>query len=140
MEKYRNLLTDTIRSAFEEISQLTYEMEEAYDNTPEPLKKSDVGDRRGAAAFALDRLNEPLVPVSLRGDEHLIERKEISGSKLFRPARRDNVASSLQACVDYLARLRNDDAEHLKKEIQEIIRQLKDVDFPGMFPRSGSGR
>jgi hypothetical protein len=58
--------------------------------------------RRVAASIMLAALDEPIVPTSLRGDAHLVQWHEMSGGKLFRPARRDNVVRCLQACVAYL--------------------------------------
>jgi hypothetical protein len=134
---YRDSLTGAIRYAFEQVSELTWEMEEVSENTPEPLQRSELGECRSAAACMLGMVNEPTVPTSLRGDEHLVEWMEMTGGKLFRPARRDNVVSCLEACVAYLSTKSNDDATGLKKELQKAIDDLKEIYFPPMYLRSG---
>ena len=49
---------DAISTAFGIIEDLATEMRDAYDNTPESLQSSGVGEARGEAADALEGISE----------------------------------------------------------------------------------
>jgi hypothetical protein len=132
-DSHRDSLADAIRTAFEEVWELAFEMEEQYDNASEFAKQSDATQSRISAAFMLRRAHEAVVPASLRGDSHMVTwwaKKERT-----RPDRRSNVVSCLRACVAYLSTLSGDDASSLQTELQSAIDQLEKVYFPPMFPR-----
>jgi len=78
-------LADAIRTAFEEVSELEYEMEAKYENAPDWAQKSDANQRRILAATMLGMAREPIVHGSLCGDSHLVTWWEKGGKPLQCP-------------------------------------------------------
>src|SRR5512135_2985576 len=56
---------DAISTAYSIIEDLAAEMRDAYDNTPESLQSSAVGEARGEAADTLEGIDQPDVPKKL---------------------------------------------------------------------------
>ena len=131
----RDTFAHAISEAFSEVLLLSEEMREAFDGTPESLKRSRLGQRRETAAKLLEQY-EPDMPKPLRDDKHQVLWIEMVRGKdgnLFRPARRDNAVRRLLTCVAYLSTLPGrDDTDKLKTELQHSINILDAVDFPGM--------
>ena len=68
MPKYEDLklkLADAVSEAFAEVTDLAESMREAYDNTPESLQQSAIGEARDEAASTLEGINEVDVPDEL---------------------------------------------------------------------------
>lgn len=125
-------IADAVSSAFSDLQELGEEMREAFDNTPESLQQGDVGQRREAAADALESISEVDVPEKFADVE--IEVSLISDRKMSRPKRRDNAVAMLQAVTGYLEGLDEDDeADSFCSDLDNAIAEADDVDFPGMF-------
>jgi hypothetical protein len=141
-------LEDAISEAFGELTTLGEEMREAFDNTPESLQSSGVGERRGEAADALENLQEPDVPEELKGDAfkmnwqvHVLSPS--AERRKSRAMRRDEAVETLQNVVGYL----NDDIEaneekyseaireaasSLADDVENLINEAEEIEFPGM--------
>jgi hypothetical protein len=139
-------VADMVSEAIGELTSLAEEMREAYDNTPESLQSSGVGEARGEAADALENVQEPDVPESL-GTERvkwqeraLTQRQQMRRS---RSTRRDDAVQLLQRVVEQMdeaiADTKNmnvderDEAEQFRDEIQNVIDEAEAVEFPGMY-------
>ena len=127
-------LADAISTAYNQIGELGFEMEEQYDNAPEFAKDTYANECRRIAAFILGGLDEPLVPPSLRGAGHLVWWQEKRGNT--RPIRRDNIVRCLRACIRHLSDVSSDESVALKEALQKAIDELKEVKFPSMFQRA----
>ena len=131
-------IADAIAEAYDVIYQLAEQMREAYEALPEGLK--DYHTRRREAAECLEIASDTLcglAPDKMRGRQHSVRwiaMRPGKDGKLHRPARRDNVVKSLQACIFRLAELRDeeDGALELIGELKRIRDILKSVEFPGM--------
>jgi hypothetical protein len=135
------LICEAIADSCGEIGILAEEMREAFDNTPESLQNSGVGEARGVAADALECITEPYVDDSVKG----IEIKFNQPSLRKRPSRSDRCSYAvfvLQVVVDKLEEVIEDettpedtkrDAEGLRDEVQNVIDEAEAVEFPGMF-------
>lgn len=134
-------IADAISEAMGEIQSLAEEMREAYDNTPESLQQSGVGEARGEAADNLENVNEPDVPAE-------IEKIEVKWSyfplkaRASRRERRDEAVSTLNVVMEHLDEIINDDkeeqeqrdaAESLRDDIDNVISEVESVEFPGMY-------
>lgn len=130
-------IANAIEEAYESVFDLAGEMREAFDALPEHLKDSH--KRREEAAdwleVAADRLCG-LVPNQMNQERHCVrwlEARRGNGGKIFRPARRDNVVRSLQACIFRLSELRDEDGVlDIIRELKLIRDNLKSIEFPGM--------
>jgi phosphopantothenate synthetase len=134
-------IADAVSEAFGDLSMLGDEMREAFDNTPENLQGSAVGQAREEAADNLEQLSEPSVPDSLAAIEVEIPRWERKRSP-SRPVRRDDIVAILDAVIQALDEIVDDeeksqelkdDAETLRDEIDNEKSMAEDVQFPGMF-------
>jgi hypothetical protein len=128
---------DALEEAYQIVLDLSEEMREAFDALPEQLK--EYHKRREDAATWLEVASDGLCglyPSTARQKEHQIrwfEMREGKDGKLSRPARRDNVVRSLQACIFALAELKEEDgALKLVGELKRIRDTLKSIEFPGM--------
>lgn len=144
-------IEDAISEAFGELQSLGEEMREAFDNTPESLQNSGVGEARGEAADALENISEPDIPTELQGDKfkvkwqvHAMTPKQ--QMKQSRSARRDDALATLNAVAYFLDQIddeENSDAHYsdeekeaastLVDEVRQMIDEAESVDFPGMF-------
>jgi len=131
-----------VEEAYEKISELRDEMQEAFDNTPESLQDTDVGQARLEAASQLDSIadNPPTVPVSI-SSVPIIHYPSLNQTS--RADRAGDVAVMLrnvsQAARQFMAGMAKLKKAELK-EIQEFCDQLEthadeigNVEFPGMF-------
>jgi hypothetical protein len=124
-----------IEEAYSVVDTLADEMREAFDALPEQLK--DYHKRREETGYLLqvatDRLCG-LVPTAICGATvYWLEERAGSEGKLYRPARRNNVVRSLQACIFRLSELRNEEGSlELIRELKAIRDILKSLEFPGM--------
>ena len=114
----RTFVRTTIESGFDgaqqEVFELAESMCEAAENMPEQLN----GAHTAAADWlqvAHDFMTRDVIPTKLR-DEEIVWR-EWTGSKIFRPQRRDNVVKFLRA---YLTRLPHEDETKHLPYLQEI--------------------
>ncbi|MGT2503857.1 hypothetical protein ACVOMS_29715 [Bradyrhizobium guangxiense] len=133
---------DSIAGAIDEahriISELAEEMQEAFDALPEHFKDYHV--RRREAAEWLEVASDSLcglAPTGMNAERHQIRwlaMRAGKDGKLNRPARRDNVVKSLQACIFRLAEIRDEEEDALKLigELKRIRDTLKSIEFPGM--------
>lgn len=152
-----------IEGAFSVFSELADEMREAFDNTPENLQQSGVGEARGMAADELENnVDAPEVPEWLTDApvSYFPETKK----RQSRSDRRGQATYELQQCIDALERLldesgaghndqaqeeavdnaitdeqrdesesRQGDIEELRDELQNAIDSVDGVEFPGMY-------
>jgi hypothetical protein len=149
---HKGSLADAVSEAFSELQSLGEEMRDAFDNTPESLQQSAVGEARGEAADALEGLDEPDVD-DMFGSVP-VEWSTFHKRRESRSLRRDNACSALDQAISALQALQDDDeaikaitAEHTDKSIDDIkeaaeslrddLERLKDdaeaVEFPGMY-------
>lgn len=137
-------IVDAVSEAFGDIESLAEEMREAYDNTPESLQQSGVGERRGEAADNLESISAPDVPDSLSAFEVTLVRVQRTASqmrKLSRSDRRDDAVQTLDDVIQRLDELVEtgssqeirDDAEGLRDELDNVKSEAEAVEFPGMF-------
>jgi hypothetical protein len=139
-------ITDAVSEAFGELQSLGEEMRESYDNTPESLQSSGVGEARGEAADALENISEPDVPETLGTEVFKFQERALTNKqqmRLSRAARRDNAVAVLQHVVEHLevaiadtANMNEDEiaeAESLRDDVQNIIDEAEGVEFPGMY-------
>lgn len=139
-------LADMVSEAFGEITALGEEMREAFDNTPESLQQSGVGERRGEAADNLENISEVDVPESLGSEEieySVPDRTPAQLRKLSRTNRRDDAEALLSYVIGHLQEKVVDDdkrTQDLRDEASSLIDDLENakgeleaVEFPGMF-------
>jgi hypothetical protein len=116
-----------------DLEDLAEEMREAYDNTPESLQNSGVGERRGEVADELENLpSEEDVPEDLQEVE--IEYPVLVKNKKSRSNRRDDAVSALQAIIEKIdGENLKSDHESFRDHVQELIDGAEAVDFPVMY-------
>jgi hypothetical protein len=143
MPKPRKMsIADAVSEAIGEIQSLAEEMREAYDNTPESLQSSGVGEARGEAADNLEQIDEPDVPEEVK--DFNVEITDLPPKRRghSRRERRDQATYILEVCIDALnERIDMPDEKEAIKEAAESCRDeletAKDnaecVEFPGMF-------
>jgi hypothetical protein len=139
--KNRVMLSSAIDECQQEVHELSEEMREAFEGTPEVFQDT-AGRPREEAADRLEVAYDFLrscdgIPEALRNEEvEWIEMRAGTNGKIFRPARRDNVVRCLQSCVWLLsAAWQNDETTKLKTDWQHAIDILRTVYFPGMTAR-----
>jgi hypothetical protein len=149
--KIETTVGDAVNTAFGVIEELAGEMREAYNNTPESLQQSGVGEARGEAAGTLENISEPDVPEALQHLPVVFEQLPMLRSA----SRADRLADGLESASQAIEAL-NAHAEVLKlnpsadeegmaraalleeleatvTEIQDMIDEAEGVSFPGMF-------
>lgn len=141
-------IEDAVSEAHGELVSLGEEMREAYDNTPESLQQSGVGEARGEAADTLENIDEPEVPTELQGDKFTVKwtvraLTPKQQDKLSRSARRDEAITTLQAVIDRLQEIAADETGHTEEEreaagafvddVQNAHDEAEGVEFPGMY-------
>ena len=149
----KTTIGDAASSAFSMIEELAEEMREAFDNTPESLQSSAVGEARGEAADTLEGISEVDVPEFLADIAVVYSTPKYGKRGPSRRQRRDEAVTMLDACTSVLeqeipeAKLLEIIQEHkdqslasLREAIEELASELtnaKDeadgVEFPGMF-------
>jgi len=127
---------DAISTAFGIIEDLATEMRDAYDNTPESLQSSGVGEARGEAADALEGISEvddvPEQFAELKVTFYALPLKS-------KASRRDRMADGLRYAEEAITALEayegadEDGKDGLITDIQSMIDEAEAVEFPGMF-------
>jgi hypothetical protein len=133
-------VADAVSEAFGDLEGLAEEMREAFDNTPESLQSSGVGEARGEAADALENLSEPDAPERL-GEREFTFSSFPPPKKQSRSSRRDAAVSLLDAAIQFLQSLewteeqkeQDEEAEQLVTEIESLKDDAEAVEFPGMY-------
>lgn len=139
-------LPDAVSEAFGEITALAEEMREAFDNTPDSLQQSGVGEARGQAADDLENISEVEVPGEADKGLHLLRvqvpRTRYGSRNPSRAARRDDACATLQACMDMLdthiekmpvGEVDTDEAQSFRDELDSAKDEAEQVNFPGMY-------
>lgn len=145
--KYESDVPGAVNDSFATIEELGSEMRDAFDNTPESLQNSGVGEARGEAADALENISEPSAPDCACSLNVSIEYVPAKGSS--RRARMDDglqpayaaiaVIDERIAALDEKEELTDDEqSEHdeltaYRDEIEEMIEEAESVTFPGMY-------
>jgi hypothetical protein len=134
----RDTIAGAIRTSFEAVDQLAYEMEEQYENAVDWAQVSDANQSRIAAAAVLGSVREPSIPSSVRNESQLIEfwRK----TERTRPDRLQNAINCLDVCVFHISKLPGEPAHNLALELTRIIEVIKNTYFPPMFQNGGHKR
>lgn len=132
--KYSGTVGSAVSDAFGILEELAEEMREAYDNTPESLQSSPVGEARGEAADALESITEADVPKKF--DEVMVKFDYVPVKRPSRAARCSEAVEILTQAISALEELEgddDDDRDDTVSEIQTIIDEAEGVYFPGMF-------
>lgn len=131
-----------VDEAYEEIEGLQEELQEAFDNTPESLQDSEVGQARSEAADQLDNIagDSPSVP------ESVVSLQLVHFPALNQVSRADRAgdAADILRAIALAAQQHMSGSAKLNKaevaEIQDFCNQLEGhadeidaVEFPGMF-------
>src|SRR5215470_3705589 len=95
---------DAVSTGFSMLEELGGEMREVFDNMPESLQTSPVGEARNEAADALENISEPTVPDNLT--ELKFQYLEFRHKRyVSRSARRDEAVSYLEQVKSFLEEL-----------------------------------
>lgn len=130
-------LSQVIDQACSTLSELGYEMQEAYDNTPEGLQNSAIGEARIEAADLLSGLDKPTVHESLEAIKIKVGvpvRSPSETKRLSRTARRDDAVTMLQDALGALEDMpepRYAHVDELIEELTQLIGEAEAVEFPG---------
>ena len=140
-QKRKLTISDAISEAFSTFEELGQEMRDIFDNMPESLQGSDLGQRREEAADTMEQLSEPTIPEGL--GEREFEYTYYLSKSSSRNSRRDEATALLSAVRDELDMIINDntitkagqdvDAESLHDEVDTLISDAEGADFPGMY-------
>jgi hypothetical protein len=144
VEPRKVTLENAVSEAFSELQSLAEEMREAFDNTPESLQRSGVGEAREAAADALEQIEKIEVPKPLKEIEiELLDLHQGGGKRgLSRPKRRDNAVNIIENVISLLDDIHGDekkseDIRDAANELRDSLENAKDsaegVEFPGMY-------
>jgi hypothetical protein len=131
----QNTLGSALEQCHHELFELSDEMSQAFEATPEQLKASHW--RREQAAIALD-VQAPIVPSII--SDLLVRWSEIyKSSTLNRREKRDNIANCLRACLSQ-AEAATKELERFANELRDNIEMIESAEFPGMSvaPRRAS--
>ena len=139
-------VADAVSEACGELQSLAEEMREAFDNTPESLQQSPVGEARDEAANVLEGIDEPDVPEGLGSERMKFQERALTQRQMLRKsrsARRDDAVQLLQRVVEQLDEAIDDkenmneveiaEAESLRDNVQNVIDEAEGVEFPGMY-------
>ena len=130
-------LSEVISTACNVFSDLADEMQEAYDNTPEGLQNSAVGEARIEAADALNGLDKPTVHESIEATKIKVSLpvRSVSVSKrLSRSNRRDDAVMLLQNALEQLSEQpepRHAHVDDLIEELEQLVSDAENIEFPG---------
>ena len=138
----KSTIGDAVSDAIGEIQALAEEMREAYDNTPESLQSSGVGEARGEAADNLEQIEEPDVPEELKDIPVEILDPKPRKRGYSRASRRDQSVYILDVVIDALnthidapdvSQDIKDTAETFRDDLENVKDNAECVEFPGMF-------
>jgi hypothetical protein len=130
-------LSEVISTACGVFADLADELQEAYDNTPENIQNSAVGEARQEAADALSSLDQPSVHESIEATKIKVSipvRSPSASAKLSRSSRRDDAVMLLQNALDQLSEQPEPHYAHvdqLIEELDQLIGEVEAIDFPG---------
>ncbi len=145
--KKKATLADITSEAFGEITTLAEEMREAYDNTPESLQQSAVGEARGEAADILAGINEVELETEyeelgkIEAEYSVLQRTPSQLRRLSRRERRDDATSLLSTVIEELQKACDDEkrSQDIRDAASAAIDELENakdeadgVAFPGM--------
>lgn len=133
-------VADAVSEAWSIVEELASEMREAYDNTPESLQQSGVGEARGEAADALENLSEPEVPDAVSELRATFFRPKLPK----RASRAQRLADGLIAAETAVGVVEEwlseneghedyDEVESFRDELQDFVDEANNVSFPGMY-------
>lgn len=143
--RYTFALTALINDSWAELESLKDEIQSWYDNLPESFQNGEKGDALQDVINTFDNCSEPTAPEE---DSALGKLKIICIPAVdvkSRAARLDEVVKQFQACIDELNKLAamkpedrpegigDDLGTELKDELEAIINEINDIEFPGAF-------
>ena len=129
-------LANAVQEAFADAEGLRDELQEWYDNLPENFQNGDKGDQLQSAIDALESVTEPDVPEALQ---------DIPVSFVVNQKRRKSRNDRMQDCIALLQAAgeaaanfadeneEDEDGAVLADEIDSIVSEWENVEFPGMF-------
>ena len=142
-KKFTVSVDGLVEDAYDTITELAEEMQEAFDNTPEPLQNGDVGQRRQDAADALGEFMLPDIPAEA-DDITVLFLPSLDLSS--RSKRADDAAEQLrtaaQAIRDFVSEMEEKEEgedtdshtlEEFADQLENDATELENVDFPGMY-------
>lgn len=137
---------DAVSSACTDLTDLGQELRDWYDNLPENLQNGDKGSTLDEGASALESISEPSIPDALVAEAEGLGAVTVPHlrPRASRSARRDNAVclleTSKQLIEDFLAEKPDDYAassrdemEQFVSEIEDVIGESENVEFPGMY-------
>jgi molecular chaperone DnaK (HSP70) len=135
-QQYNSTVADIISESFSELESLGEEMRERYDNAPENLQATEVNQRVEEAADALEALSEPEVPECVA---------QLPVTFSFKPQRRQSRPDRRNQATERLSLAKSaiedwqeeqeeehEDVDTLLEEIQQLIDDADNIEFPGM--------
>jgi len=129
-------LANAVQEAFADAEGLRDELQEWYDNLPENFQNGDKGDQLQSAIDALESVTEPDVPEALQ---------DIPVSFVVNQKRRKSRNDRMRDCIALLQAAgeaaanfaeeneEDEDGAVLADEIDSVISEWENVEFPGMF-------
>ncbi|KAA5538588.1 hypothetical protein FYK55_27255 [Roseiconus nitratireducens] len=139
---FTKTLETLVNDAYEIVAELAEEMEEAFENTPESLQDSDIGQAREEAASQLESISAdaPEVPDSLQ-EYKVIHFPSKSGKS--RADRAGVAAGILRAAIGAvrqhldpppkLPRSERKSIDEFLVQLERDIDEIESVEFPGMY-------
>jgi len=139
---FTKTLDALVDDAYSIVDELQKELEDAYENMPEGLRGSSVGEARAEAASELESISgdQPDVP-QLVSSLRIVHYPSLRQSS--RGDRADEAANMLRAAVKVVQKYLESGVKLKKaeaKDVAEFVEQLEDhasqidgVEFPGMF-------
>lgn len=134
-------VSSAVSDAFSELACLGEELRSWYDNMPENFQNGDKGSQVSEAADALESLQEIDVPEVIQDLDASYEKLTRKSSS--RSARRDDAVESLEyakaVAEEWLGEEQNekhdkrDDVESFVSELDDVISEASNVEFPGMY-------
>lgn len=130
-------LSQVIDEACDRLAELGDEMQEAFDNTPEGLQNSAVGEARQEAADQFASLDKPSVHESIESTKIKVGvpvRSPSETKRLSRAARRDDAVTMLQDALGALEDMpepRYAHVDELIEELGQLIGEAEAIEFPG---------
>lgn len=138
--KYESTIDGAVSDAMSALEELAGEVREAYDNMPESLQSGNRGDMLNTAADALEYLSTPDVPECISDVKveytYKPDRRPSRSDRRYEAVRMLEAArDAAQAWLDDEANADTDDGEvdSFISEIDEVISNAGDVEFPGMY-------
>jgi hypothetical protein len=138
---YTHTLEHHLASAYAEIETLADELSEAFENMPESLQGSELGERRSEASQELMEIAEdpPMVPEEFASVELL----HIPSTKVSsRGDRAEEAASRMKAVAQKLSELLQTtktrksvaaNVEEVCEQLEDHANAVRDIEFPGMY-------